>query len=298
MSDNCIFCADNSIFEQDFSQPEKVTHEMIRAKGQFWLTKPKNRLVQPGNFENRKVGKYQQVQIPKKYLAGRWQGFTIELLGIHLDYDPPTASVYYPLFFRSHRITPTYVFDTSKQSIDSVAEWATQVGLPVNKAKEGTYISIGGGQEPPKVREDLAAHIEHSYVLYSAAKVKHDETGLLVKFHLWPSHGLIFSVENFNFFEESNSKVLKDALAIFSPGRGKPSEHFNDLREFDEVLRSTIIKLSVIDPLPKQEDVAQAMCGGNFTGRTLRKWLKKTTWLHFKWPEIVNAVLEDFNKKN
>jgi hypothetical protein len=297
MSDSdCIFCNDSSIFEQDFAQPENVTHEMIRAKGQFWLNKPKDRLVQPGNFENRKVGKYQQIKIPEQYLTARWQGFTIELLGIHLDYDPPRARVYYPLFFRSHKITPTYIFDTSKQSPDNLAEWATQIGLTVNK--EGSHIRIGSPQEPPKVREDLAVSIEHSYIFYSAATVKHDETGLLIKFHLWPNHGLIFSVENFNFFEESSSKILKDALAIFSPGRGKPSEHFNDLREFDDALRGTIIKLSDIDPMPKQEDVAQAMCGGNFTGRTLRKWLKKTTWLHFKWSEIVQAVLEDFNKKN
>ena len=165
--------------------------------------------------------------------------------------------------------------------------------------KGENFVSFGGTEVPPKVRDDLAVSIEHSYVLYSAAKVKHDETGLIIKLHLCPSHGLTFSVENFDFFGEGSFKILKDALSIFSPGMGKPSEHFNNLREFDAALRKAIIKLSVVAPMPKHEDVAQTMCGGNFTGRMLRKWLKKTTWLHFKWHEIVKAVIEeDLNQKN
>ncbi|MGH9944457.1 MAG: hypothetical protein ACRD9R_19080, partial [Pyrinomonadaceae bacterium] len=155
------------------------------------------------------------------------------------------------------------------------------------------------GITSPKIREDLAISIERSYVLYSAARVKHDETGLIVKFHLWPSHGLIFTVENYNFFSPDSAKIVQDALAIFSPGRGRPSEHFNDLREFDRALRDTVIKASARGCSTKMEDIAQAMCGGNFNARMLSKWLIKTTWLHFKWPEVVKAILEDdLNKKN
>ncbi len=132
-----------------------------------------------------------------------------------------------------------------------------------------------------------------SYILFNACRIADSVTSLKVKLHWWPSHNRIFSVENFDFQSASSAEVLKLALSFFSSGRGRPTEHFTNTAEFSTALKDAILRLRGHYEIPSEIEVAALMCNDDsFNARVLRRWLAKSNWVQFTWPEIIKAVIE------
>jgi hypothetical protein len=253
----CAYCSDPKLFDTDFTDcPKESSRPFVKATGQFWRRLPdRPKLVWPFGFEARRCGRQIIFFVDKENFATKWKAFTVEVLGLDYTEQPPIPPA--PLFHETHSIdfTQTHTMGTDYY------------------------------EEDAKI---------HRWKLFSACRIIHNETKLRVKLHWWPDHHYIFTVENFNFQSAASAAILKQALSFFYIGRGRPTEHFSNISEFSRALRIAILRLSKQNEIPLEEDVAALMCGDDsFNSRVLRRWLKKSGWVHFRWPELVQAVIDD-----
>jgi len=137
-----------------------------------------------------------------------------------------------------------------------------------------------------------------SYILWNACRVTSEQFEFVIKLHWWPSHDRTFTVDHFRFGSATEAQALRDALSIFSQGRGrKPSEYFTSNKEFLTHLNAAVLTNCSKGRNPSQLEIAESLFPeAEDSARELRRWLK-TSWRKWKWKDIVVAIIEDETEK-
>ena len=141
--------------------------------------------------------------------------------------------------------------------------------------------------------------IETSYILWNACRITHEEFSFVINLHWWPSHGRVFTVEQFDFESTAARSALDTALSLFAPGRGKPSEYFKNNKQFYEAIRLAVMRRydeGVSPDAIRETDLAEELFPeANDDARTMRRWLQ-TSWRRWKWKDIVESIIESVTR--
>jgi hypothetical protein len=131
------------------------------------------------------------------------------------------------------------------------------------------------------------------YILWNACRIKSEHFEFVIKLHWWPNHDRIFSVDHFRFESAAEAAALRDALSIFSHGRGrKPSEYFTSNKQFLTHLNTAVLDSHGDGRIPSQIEIAEGLFPeAQDSARELRRWLK-TSWRNWRWTDIVRAIIE------
>lgn len=139
-----------------------------------------------------------------------------------------------------------------------------------------------------------------SYILWNACRITHEEFGLVINLHWWPSHGRVFSVENLDFDNTAARSALNTGLSFFSRGRRRPTEYFDSNKEFFEQLKDIVMLRydSGLSPAKILEaDIALDLFPETeSSARTLRRWLQ-TSWRKQKWEDIVESIIKHVSEE-
>lgn len=146
---------------------------------------------------------------------------------------------------------------------------------------------------------DTRRGFETTYTLWHACRITHEGFSFVLNLHWWPTHGRIFTVEEFDFETTEARSALNTALSLFARGRGKPSEYFQNNKQFFETIRAAVMR-RYDEGTPTKKilaiDIAEELFPeANDDGRTLRRWLP-TSWPKWKWKDVVNAIIESVRK--
>jgi len=151
----------------------------------------------------------------------------------------------------------------------------------------------------PLFSMDVRHGFENTYTLFHACRITHEGFSFVLNLHWWPTHGRIFTVENFDFESTEARLALNTALSLFARGRGKPSEYFQNNKQFYDAIKAAVMRRYDEGMSAKRIlaiDIAEELFPeANDSGRTLRRWLQ-TSWRKWKWKDVVNSIIDGVSR--